>query len=86
MLSINNVQGAVTVMTTPVLEPEDGDPAFQGRRLVAVLVSKPNHWVTFVKVDGVWWNLDSVSNVAVIQNPFTCQTARHIVTQLWFAL
>ena len=80
------MQGAVTVVTTPVMELEDGDPAYQGRRLVAVLVSKPNHWVTFVKLDNVWWNLDSVSNVAVAQNPFTCQSARHIIMQLWFSL
>ena len=73
-------------VTTPVMEPVDGDAAYQGRRLVAVLVSKPNHWFTFVKKNGVWWNLDSVSNAAVIQNPFTCQSARHMIMQLWFAL
>ena len=80
------MQRAVRAVTTPVMEPVDGDAAYQGRRLVAVLVSKPNHWVTFVKKNGVWWNLDSVSNAAVIQNPFTCQSARHMIMQLWFAL
>ena len=80
------MQGAVTVVTTPVMEPVDGDPAYQGRRLVAVLVSKPNHWVTFVKQNNVWWNLDSVSRAAVMQNPFTCQSAMHIIMQLWFAV
>ena len=80
------MQGAVTAVTTPVMEPVDGDPAYQGRRLVGVLVSKPNHWVTFVKQNNVWWNLDSVSRAAVMQNPFTCQSARHMIMQLWFAV
>ena len=85
MSPVNNMQG-VGAVTTPVMEPQDGDAAFQGRRLVAVLVSKPRHWVTYVKQNNVWWNLDSASNAAAIQNPFTSQSARHMIMQLWFAL
>ena len=73
-------------VTTPVVEPQDGDEAYQGRRLVAVLVSKPNHWVTYVKQDSSWWNLDSASKAAAMQNPFTSQSARHLIMQLWFAM
>lgn len=73
------------IITTPVQEPQDGDQAFQGRRLVAVLVSKPRHWVTFAKIDNVWWNLDSATNAAVMQNPFVCQSQNNLIMQLWFA-
>ena len=77
---------AVRAVTTPILEPQDGDAAYQGRRLVAVLVAKPRHWVTYVKLNQAWWNLDSASNAAVNQNPFLCQSHRDLIMQLWFAL
>ena len=72
-------------IVTPVQEPRDGDEAFQGRRLVAVLVSKPRHWVSFAKIENVWWNLDSSANAAVMQNPFVCQSPNNLIMQLWFA-
>ena len=85
MSPINFIQG-MRAVTTPVVEPQDGDEAYQGRRLVACLVSKPNHWVTYVKQDNRWWNLDSASNAAAMQNPFMSQSPRHLIMQLWFAL
>ena len=55
MLSMNNMKGAVEVVTNP----EDGDPAFQGRTMEKQIVN----WAIPLITCG-----DSVSNAAVIQN------------------
>ena len=71
--------GSVRVMT-PLAEPQPGDPRLQGREVVAVMtyqgegsVQLGGHWVTYVKVRGVWWNLDTNVVNIVQQNPFDNQ-------------
>ena len=72
------------LITSPVQEPRDGEAAFFGKEVAAVLVSTPGHWVTYIKLRGVWWCVDSIRAHAVQRNPFLCQSPRHMIMQLWF--
>jgi hypothetical protein len=69
------------VVPTPVDEPQQGDPAWQGRQLVAVLVETPGHWVTFVKVAGVWYSVDAV---IAVSDPFANQSPQSVIHLLAF--
>ena len=73
------------MVTTPIAEAWDGDASFYGKRCVAVLVSTPNHWMVYVKVEQNWWCLDSVQTASFLRNPFHHQSARHIIMQMWFS-
>ena len=68
----------------PVQEPRDREAAFFGKEVAAVLVSTPGHWITYIKLRGVWWCVDSIRAHAVQRNPFLCQSPRHMIMQLWF--
>ena len=72
------------LVTSPVQEPRDREAAFFGKEVAAVLVSTPGHWVTYIKLRGVWWCVDSIRAHAVQSNPFLCQSPRHMIMQLWF--
>lgn len=72
-------------------EPQDGDAAFYGKNCAAALVHQrqeqnrqSGHWMTYVKVQGTWWCLDSVGDAAFQQSPFDHQTPLHTIMQLWF--
>ena len=71
------------LITSPVQEPRDGEPALFGKQMAAVLVSTPGHWIAYIKLRGVWWCVDSVRAHAAQRNPFQCQTPQHIIMQLW---
>ena len=58
-----------------------GDPAWQGRELVAALVSTPGHWVPYLRVQGVWWEVDGGIRQA---NPFQNQSPHSSVSFLAF--
>jgi hypothetical protein len=69
-----------------VQEPQAGDPAWQGRTLVAALCHAPGHWLTFAK-DGnnVWWRLDSAGGGQVFRaNPFNSQSNNLLIAFLGF--
>ena len=68
------------------MEPQDGDPAWQGRRLTTVLLSTPGHWIAYTRdVVGRWWELDTAGNgVARQSNPFLIQDQNHLVMQVTF--
>ena len=69
---------------TPVEEPRSGpggDPAWQGKELVAALVRTPGHWVPYLRVQGVWWEVDG--GIRQI-NPFINQTPNSLVSFLAF--
>ena len=85
------------MVTTPVLEPQDGDAAFFGKICAGVLVhqrppppptpeqqQQTGHWITYVKFQGTWWCLDSVRNASFQQSPFAHQTPLQTIMQLWF--
>ena len=72
------------LITSPIQEPRDGEATFFGKEMVAVLVSTPGHWITYIKLRGVWWCVDSVRAHAVQRNPFQCQSPQHMIMQLWF--
>ena len=73
------------LIASPVQEPQDGQAAFFGKQMAAVLVSTPGHWITYIKLRGVWWCVDSVGAHAVQRNPFQCQSPQHMIMQLWFS-
>ena len=72
------------VNTAPVEEPRSGpggDAAWQGRELVAALVSTPGHWVPYLRVQGAWWEVDGRIRQ---MNPFQNQSPNSIVSFLAF--
>lgn len=72
------------LITSPIQEPQHGEAAFFGKHIAAVLVSTPGHWITYIKLRGVWWCVDSIRAHAVQRNPFQCQSRAHMIMQLWF--
>ena len=36
------------------------DAAWQERELTAVILHSPGHWVPYIRVQGVWWEVDTV--------------------------
>ena len=72
-------------VTTQVQRPQAGDPAWQGRQLVAALCCSPGHWLTFVVYNGAWWRLDSGGGGQVHRaDPFASQTNRLTINFLAF--
>jgi hypothetical protein len=69
-----------------VQEPQAGDPAWQGRTLVAALCHAPGHWISFTKdANGVWWRLDSAGGGQVYRaNPFNSQNNYQLIAFLGF--
>ena len=39
---------------------KNGDAAWQERELTAVILHSPGHWVPYIRVQGVWWEVDTV--------------------------
>ena len=74
------------MVTSPVLEPQAGDPAWQGRQVVAALTWTPGHWVTYVCVNGIWWSVDTVGAGVVQANPFLLQGPNMTINFLAFRL
>ena len=52
-----------------------------GRELVTALVHTQGHWVPYVRVAGVWWEVDMVIRQA---NPFHSQSEHSMVSFLGF--
>ena len=75
----------VTV-TPPVLEPQPQDPVWGGREPVAALVHTPGHWQTFLRIQQVWWLVDSArGGQPVVQaNPFQLQSSNRTIHFLAF--
>ena len=72
-------------VTTRVQRPQAGDPAWQGRTLVAALAQEPGHWVSFVLANGVWWRVDSAGGGRVHQaDPFNSQSDQLNIAFLGF--
>jgi hypothetical protein len=72
-------------VNTRVQRPQAGDPAWQGRQLVAALCSGPGHWFTFVFHNGAWWRVDSAGGGQVyLDDPFTSQSNQMHVNFLAF--
>ena len=79
----NNCAGEVTLVRpehnigqhTAVLEPQDDVAAcWPQQRLLAVLSHRPGHWLSYRKVAGHWYELDSATpNTIRRSNPFTRQ-------------
>ena len=65
---------------TPLLEPQDNIVnCWPQQQLSAVLVHRPNHWVTYRKVARQWFCLDSLRpNTITRANPFTQQNNQTI--------
>ena len=62
-------------VNTQVQRPQAGDPAWQGRQLVAALCSSPGHWFVFIVFNGAWWRVDSAAGGQVYRaDPFTSQS------------
>ena len=77
-LQVNNV------VQTRVAEPNPGD--FGGRRVVAVVTRVPQHWVTYIVREQVWYRVDSAGGGSVRQsNPFHDQSARQTLCLLAFS-
>ena len=73
------------MVTTAVEEPQAGDPAWGGREVVAALTSSPGHWVAYLRLQGVWWRVDSGGQGHAIQaNPFADQSHRVTIDVLAF--
>ena len=72
------------VVSSPVQEPQAGDPAWQGRQLVAALTWSPGHWVTYVCTNGVWWSVDSAGAGVLQANPFRLQSPNLTINILAF--
>ena len=65
-------------------EPNPGD--FGGRRVVAVVTSEAQHWVTYIVREQVWYRVDSAGGGSVRQsNPFHDQSARQTLCFLAFS-
>ena len=74
-----------TAVTTPVLEPNYGDPFWQDREVVAVLVHTLGHWISYIPENQIWWQVDSAGGGNVIwANPFDNQTPHHLINVLAF--
>ena len=84
VLIVNLARLGPLLITSPVQEPRVREAAFFGKEVAAVLVSTPGHWITYIKLRGVWWCVDSIRAHAVQRNPFLCQSPRHMIMQLWF--
>ena len=79
----NNYAGEVTLVRperninqrTAVLEPQDDVAAcWPQQRLLAVLSHRPGHWLSYRKVAGHWYELDSATpNNIRRRNPFRNQ-------------
>jgi hypothetical protein len=80
----NNILPQVAV-NTRVQRPQAGDPAWQGRDLVAALCSSPGHWFVFVTYNGAWWRVDSAAGGQVTRaDPFTSQSDQLLIHFLAF--
>ena len=67
------------------MEPQNGDPFWQDREVVAVLVHTPGHWISYIRLNHNWWQVDSAGRGVVVQaNPFDNQTPYHIINFLTF--
>jgi hypothetical protein len=74
-------------VTTRVQRPQAGDPAWQGRALVAALCHEPGHWISFVLDNGVWWRVDSAGGGRVQQaDPFNSQSDNMKILFLGFKM
>ena len=61
------------------------DPFWQNREVVAALVHTPGHWISYIRLNQIWWQVDSAGNGVVIQsNPFDNQTPYHLINILAF--
>ena len=68
------------LITSPVQEPRDGEPALFGKQMAAVLVNTPGHWMAYIKLRSVRWCVDSVRAHAIQCNPFQCQLKPHSIS------
>ena len=65
--------------STILIEPRENYSAWEGMGVKTVMghyKGMSGHWVTFAKIDGVWWSLDSATISPKMINPFQIQNSK----------
>ena len=76
--------GLQVLVTTRVTEPLAGHPSWANRRPVAVIVSQPGHYVSYLRQANIWFRLDSASRTVIPQNPFQAQMPNNMICVVAF--
>ena len=77
-------------VTTPIREPSEEHEEWEGKSLIAVLChsqilnSNGGHWITYRRVRGQWFELDSTTINIVARNPFIVQSDDVTIDYLLF--
>ena len=69
-------------VATPVAEPQPNEPSWPDKELVMVVAhqsvlgrSGGGHFISFFRVQGIWWRVDTQARDVVRENPFQGQMA-----------